>query len=65
MDLRRAAVGLRNAAEQKFGVKAKIRTGSPGDMNVLVDGKNVFGYKREGALPGTEELLRRIQAAQV
>lgn len=33
-------------------------------MTVLVNGKDVFGYKREGALPATDELLRRIESAQ-
>jgi predicted Rdx family selenoprotein len=64
MDLRGAAVGLRDAIQQKFGVKAKIKTGSPGDFTVKVNGQNVFGYKKEGNLPATDELLRRIAAAQ-
>lgn len=62
MDLRRAAVGLRNAVEQKFGIKAKIKTGSRGDLTVQVNGQSVFGYKKEGNLPATDELLRRIAA---
>jgi predicted Rdx family selenoprotein len=64
MDLRRAAVGLQKAAEHKFGTKPKIKTGSPGDMTVFVDGKNIFGYKKEGGLPGVDELLRRIAASK-
>lgn len=63
MDLRRAAVGLRVAAERELGVRAKIKTGSRGDMVVLVDGRNVFSYKKEGDMPETGELLRRITAA--
>lgn len=62
MDLRRAAVSLREAAERELGVRAKIKTGSFGDMVVLVDGRNVFGYKKEGRMPETDELLRRIMA---
>ena len=61
MDLRRAAVSLRKAAENKFGVTAKIKTGSRGDMAVFVDGKPVFGYKKEGKMPPIAELLERIQ----
>jgi hypothetical protein len=31
---------------------------------VKVNGQNVFGYKKEGNLPATDELLRRIAAVQ-
>ena len=64
MDLRRQAVSLRKAAEDKFGVTAKIKTGSRGDLSVLVNGKPVFGYKKEGTIPPVAELLARIQAVQ-
>ena len=63
MDLRRAAVSLQKAAQEKFSIKPKIKTGSLGDLAVLVNGKEVFGYKREGSMPATDELLRRIAAA--
>ena len=64
MDLRRTAVSLRKAAEEKFGVTAKIKTGSHGDLSVLVNGKQVFGYKQEGSMPPIPDLLQRIQTAQ-
>ena len=64
MDLRQTAVRLQRAAIEKFGVKAKIKTGSPGDLTVFVDGKDVFGYKREGVMPEMEDLLGRIAAAR-
>lgn len=64
MDLRRAAVNLRKAVENRFGVSAKIKTGQRGDMTVFVNGKAVFGYKQEGKIPPITELLDRIQAAQ-
>jgi hypothetical protein len=62
MDLRRAAVSLRDAAEREFGVKAKIKTGKTGEISATVDGKKIFsGRKQE--LPEIGELLRRIAAA--
>lgn len=64
MNLRRQAVSLREAAEKKFGITARIKTGSRGDLTVLVDGRPVFGYKREGKMPSTAELLQRIASAQ-
>jgi predicted Rdx family selenoprotein len=63
MDLRRAAVGLQKAVAEKFGIKPKIRTGASGDLTVLVNGANVFNYKKEGGLPGTDVLLQRIADA--
>jgi hypothetical protein len=31
---------------------------------VLVNGKQVFGYKQEGSMPAIPELLQRIHGAQ-
>jgi hypothetical protein len=64
MDLRHQAVSLQQAAQEKFGVKAKIKTGKSGDMTVSVDGRNVFAYKAEGSMPKIEELLRRIEGVK-
>ena len=57
-------MSLQKAAEKKFGIKAKIKTGKSGDLSVLVNGKSVFVYKTEGGMPTTEALLGRIAAAQ-
>ena len=65
MDLRRSAVRLQQALQERFGVRAKIKTGAPGDMIVWVDGKSVFAYKQEGSMPGIDELLRRVAAVRV
>jgi predicted Rdx family selenoprotein len=64
MDLRHAAVRLQQAAQEKFGVKAKIKTGRSGDMTVSVNGHSVFAYKEEGSMPKIEELLRRIEGVK-
>lgn len=58
-------MSLRKAAENKLGVTARIKTGGRGDLTVLVDGKPVFGYKKEGRMPPIPELLERIQGAAV
>ena len=63
MDLRRAAVALREAAERELGVQAKIKIGRSGDMTVSVDGKAVFNYKQEGRMPAIADLIRRVTAA--
>lgn len=64
MDLRREAVGLQKAAEQKLGIKPKIKTGGMGDLIVRVDDVTVFDHKKEGDFPGNDELLRRIGAVE-
>jgi len=56
-------VSLQKAAEEKFGIKPKIKTGKRGDLTLLVDGKSVFGYKAEGKMPPVPDLLRRIAEA--
>lgn len=57
-------MSLQKAAQEKFGIKPKIKTGQSGDLTVLVDGKSVFGYKAEGNMPDTAALLSRIEAAR-
>lgn len=56
-------MSLQRAAEEEFGIKAKIKTGGPGSLIVRVDNATVFDRKKEGAFPGNDELLRRIAAA--
>ena len=57
-------MSLRKAAENKFGITPRIKTGQRGDLSVFVNGKPVFGYKQEGKMPPIPDLLDRIQAAQ-
>jgi len=61
MDLRRAAVSLREAAAQK-GIPVKIKTGSRGQLEILRDGVKLFDYKQSGTLPDTASLLGLIVA---
>ena len=53
-------MGLQKAVAEKLGIKPRIRTGASGDMTVLVNGTNVFNYKKEGSMPGTDVLLQRV-----
>jgi Uncharacterized protein conserved in bacteria len=62
MDLRRAAVSLREAAAQK-NMDIRIRTGMPGNLQIFKNGAKLFDYKQEGNLPDSAALLQRIQAA--
>ena len=62
MDLRRAAVSLREAAAQK-NIEVRIRTGLPGNLQIFKDGTKLFDHKKTGTLPETSALLRLIEAA--
>jgi predicted Rdx family selenoprotein len=53
-------VSLQKAIGEKLGVKSKISLGSPGGFVVVVNGQNVFDYKKEGAMPPMNDLLQRI-----
>ena len=57
-------MGLQKAVREKFGIKPRIRTGASGDLTVLVNGANIFNYKKEGSMPAPDEVLRRIAACQ-
>lgn len=57
-------MSLQKAIGEKFGVKSRIKIGSSGDMTVLVNGQSVFNYKKEGGMPGMDDLLQRIAAQQ-
>jgi predicted Rdx family selenoprotein len=62
MDLRRAAVSLREAAAQK-NIEVRIRTGLPGNLQIFKNGAKLFDHKQTGTLPETSALLRLIEAA--
>jgi hypothetical protein len=57
-------VGLQKAIGERFGVKSRIKTGGSGDLTVLVNGQSVFNYKKEGSIPGMDDLLQRIATQQ-
>ena len=62
MDIRREAVGLKTEIERSLGVTPTIRSGGPGQLDVLVDGTVVFSKKSAGRLPAPgelEDLIRR------
>lgn len=55
-------MSLRQAATQK-NISVRIRTGSPGNLQIFKDGAKLFDYKQAGTLPETDKLLRLIEAA--
>jgi len=52
-------VSLRKAAAEK-GMEVKVRSGSPGQLQVYKDGALIFDHKQSGELPSTEDLLRLL-----
>jgi hypothetical protein len=61
MDIRREAVGLKRELQQSLGVTPSIRWGTPGQLDVLVDGKLVFSKKSAKRMPVPGELPRLIR----
>ena len=54
-------MSLRKAAAQK-GIDVKVRSGSPGQLQIFKDETLIFDHKQSGELPSTEELLRLLGA---
>jgi hypothetical protein len=54
-------VGLKEELERSLGVSPSIRWGSPGQLDVLVDGRLVFSKQSAGRLPAPGELERLIR----
>jgi predicted Rdx family selenoprotein len=56
-------VSLQSLLQTKMGFKPPIKIAAPGEMKVMVNGREVFSYKAEGKMPGLEELAQRVTAA--
>lgn len=53
-------MSLRKAAADR-GLKVKVSSGSPGQLQIFKDGTLVFDHKQAGDLPSTTELLRMLE----
>ncbi len=56
-------MSLQSLLQSKLGIKPAIKISTPGEMKVVVDGREVFSYKREGKMPSLEELAQRVTSA--
>ena len=54
-------MSLKNDLERSLGVTPAIRWGSPGQLDVLVDGRLVFSKKSAGRTPTAAEVTELIR----
>jgi predicted Rdx family selenoprotein len=62
--LRARAGRLATSIEQTLGVRPRIRVGGFQAFDVYVDGRLVYGRKRDGELPSDEAILARIRSIE-
>lgn len=56
-------MSLQKELESSLGVKPKIRWGSTGQFDVIVDGATVFSFKEAGRIPTSDEIVKIIKSA--
>jgi len=56
-------VSLQKELESSLGVKPKIRWGSTGQFDVIVDGATVFSFDETGRMPTSDEIVAIIKPA--
>jgi hypothetical protein len=56
------AGGLKRELESKHGIRPTVKH-AYGELEVLVDGRSVFSYKRVHRIPTVDDLLNLIVAA--
>ena len=50
-------MSLKTDVEREFQLPVKLRLGSPGSLDVFVDGKRVYSKKETGRLPTSAEMI--------
>lgn len=56
-------MSLQKGLESSLGVKPKIRWGSTGQLDVIVDGAVVYSAQETGRIPTTEEIVAILKPA--
>jgi selT/selW/selH-like putative selenoprotein len=54
-------VSLKKAIERELDIPVRLRIGSPGALDVFLDGEQIYSKKKTGHLPKAEELLHLIR----
>jgi hypothetical protein len=57
------AGSLKRELESKYGIQPKVGH-AYGELEVLVNGRSVFSYKREGRTLSVNELLDLVESAE-
>ncbi len=62
MDIRKEAGSLRDELSRELGTTAKVKTGRPGQLDVMVDGTVVFSKAAAKRMPQPGEVVRLARA---
>ncbi len=54
-------MSLKNDIERDLGIPIRLRAGSPGSLNVILNGEQIFSKKQAGHSPTTAEILKLIR----
>lgn len=54
---------LQKSLEGELATPVRVRNGSPGSLNVFLDGERIFSKQESGRFPRAEEILARIRQA--
>ena len=54
-------MSLQSDLNRRLNVKPKIKWGSPGSLDVFVDGKKVYSYQETHKLPSADDIVRAME----
>jgi hypothetical protein len=54
-------VSLKQDIERELKIPVKLKMGSPGSLNVIVDGKTIYSKSETGRMPTSAELIETLR----
>jgi Rdx family len=57
-------VSLKLDIERELKIPVKIKMGSPGSLNVIMNGKTIFSKTETGRMPSSAELIAKLATAR-
>ena len=54
-------MSLQGDLSKRLNVQPKIKWGSPGSLDVFVDGRKVYSYQETHRLPSAEDIVRALE----
>jgi Rdx family protein len=58
-------VSLKQDIERELKIPVKVKIGSPGSLNVIVDGKTIYSKSETGRMPTSAELIATLRKTSV
>jgi len=55
-------VSLKDHIERELSVPVRVRAGTPGALDVYVDGEQIYSKKKSGRFPTPDELISLIRS---